>query len=153
MFDIMPWRKNKPSVFSRTDNSIDLFRKQADELLDSFFDLPDWGEKSQPKIDIVEKKKTIEVKAEVPGVSADDLDIALNGRLLSISGTKKQESESSSDNYYHMERSFGSFTRTIQLPAEVDESDVDASYKKGVLNIELKKVKPEKSKRIDIKTK
>jgi HSP20 family protein len=152
MFDIMPWKKNKSSVANNTDNSIDLFRKQTDALFNRFFDMPDWGESLQPKVDVVEKKKSIEVKAEIPGVNVDDLDIALNGRLLTLSGSKHQETENKSDHYFHVERSYGSFSRTIQLPSEVDQSNVDASYKKGVLSIELKKSKIGKSKRIDIKS-
>ncbi|MBF0450433.1 MAG: Hsp20/alpha crystallin family protein [Candidatus Magnetomorum sp.] len=151
MFETMPWKKSKPSVSNR-DNSVDLFRKQADSLLNRFFDRSDWGESLQPRVDVIEKKKTFEIKAEIPGIDVDDLDISLNGHFLTISGTKKHESESSKDNYYHMERSYGSFSRTIHLPAEVEESDVDASYKKGVLNIELKKAKSGKSKRIEIKS-
>jgi Molecular chaperone (small heat shock protein) len=59
----------------------------------------------------------------------------------------------SKGDYYHVESSYGSFSRTVQLPAEVDQSDVDASYKKGVLKIELQKTKPQKTKQIKIESK
>jgi len=151
MLDLMPWRKTK-STISNPDNSVDLFRKQANSLFDQFFEMPDWGSKLQPKVDIIEKKKKIEVKAEVPGIEVDDLDISLKGQYLTISGSKKQEKEDSTDNYYHLERSFGSFSRTVELPEPVDESNVDASYKKGVLSIKLKKTKPKIRKQVKIKT-
>jgi len=152
MFDILPWRKSKPSV-KNADFSIESFRKEADNLFNRFFDMPAWGESLDPKMDIIDKKKTIEVKAEVPGMEVDDLDISLNGQYLTISGNKKHEVDKSKGDYYHVESSYGSFSRTVQLPAEVDQSDVDASYKKGVLKIELKKTRPEKSKQIKIEAK
>jgi len=152
MFDILPWRKSKTSL-KNTEKSIDTFRREADQLFNRFFDMPAWGEGLNPKVDIIEKKKTIEINAEIPGMEVDDLDIALNGQYLTLSGNKKHEVNKSKDDYYHVESSYGSFSRTIQLPAEVNQSDVDASYRKGVLKIALKKSRPEKSKRIKIETK
>jgi len=152
MFDILPWRKSKTSL-SNTGNSIENFRREADSLFNRFFDMPGLGDSLQPKIDIVDKKKNIIVKAEVPGMDVDDLDISLNGQYLTISGNKKHEVNKSKGDYYHVESSYGSFSRTVQLPEEVDQSDVDASYKKGVLKIELKKTHQEESKRIKIEAK
>jgi HSP20 family protein len=152
MFDILPWRKSKTSV-SNTDNSIDNFRREADQLLNRFFEMPAWGENLSPKVDIIDKKKTIEVKAEIPGMDVNDLDISLNGQYLTLSGNKKEEVNKSKGDYYHVESSYGSFSRTVQLPSEVDQSDVDASYKKGILKIELKKTRLENSKRIKIEAK
>jgi HSP20 family protein len=152
MFDILPWRKSKASV-SNTDYSIDNFRREADHLLNRFFEKPAWGNSLSPKIDIIDTKNNIEVKAEIPGMNVDDLDISLNGQFLTLSGNKKEEVNKSKGDYYHVESSYGSFSRTIQLPAEVDQSDVDASYKKGVLKIALKKTRIENSKRIKIESK
>lgn len=152
MFDILPWKKSKKLV-SNTENSIDSFRRETDYLFNRFFDMPAWGESLNPKVDIIDKKKSVVVKAEIPGMEVDDLDISLNGQYLTLSGNKKHEVNKSKDDYYHVESSYGSFSRTVQLPAEVDQSDVDASYKRGVLKIELKKNKPEESKRIKIESK
>jgi HSP20 family protein len=105
-----------------------------------------------PTIDISEGKKDITVKAEIPGVEANDIDISLNGKLLTIKGEKKQEKEEKEENYHRMERSYGYFNRTIELPSEVDPEKVDASYKKGVLKIELKKTKESETKKIEIKS-
>jgi HSP20 family protein len=72
--------------------------------------------------------------------------------LLTIKGEKKREKEEKDENYHCMERSYGYFNRTIELPADVDPEKVDASYKKGVLKIELKKTKESEIKKIEIKS-
>jgi len=153
MFDILPWRKSKSSE-NNADKSVESFRREANSIFNCFFDMPGWGENLQPKMDVIDKAKSIVVKAEVPGMEVDDIHISLNGQYLTISGNKKHEVNKSNGDYYHMESSYGHFSRTVQLPAPVDQSDVDASYKKGVLRIELKKTREEqKSKRIKIESK
>jgi HSP20 family protein len=72
--------------------------------------------------------------------------------MLTIKGEKKQEKEEREENFHRMERSYGYFNRTIELPCEVDSEKVDASYKKGVLKIELKKTKESESRQIEIKS-
>ena len=72
--------------------------------------------------------------------------------MLSIKGEKKQEKEESGEHYHRVESSFGYYQRTIELPAEVDPSDVDAAYKNGILKIKLKKVKMAETKTIKVKT-
>ena len=69
---------------------------------------------------------------------------------MTIKGEKKQEAEQKDENYHRMERSYGYFIRTIELPAEVDPDKVDASYKKGVLKVELKKTRESETKKIEI---
>ena len=81
------------------------------------------------------------VKAEIPGVDKDGIDISLDGRRLTIRGEKRQEKEESDEHYHRVESSFGFYRRTIELPANVDESKVDARYKNGVLKIKFKKTK------------
>ena len=104
-----------------------------------------------PAADILEDKKKITLTAEIPGVEAGDLDITLDGRMLTIKGEKKQEKENTEDNFHRAERSFGRFQRTIELPAKVDHSKVEASCKRGVLRIELKKAEESLSKKIGVK--
>jgi HSP20 family protein len=86
-------------------------------------------------------RKEITVKAEIPGVEADDLDVSLDERMLIIGGERKQEKEEKEENYHRMERSYGHFRRAVQLPADVDPQKIEASYKKGVLKIVSKKTK------------
>ena len=102
-----------------------------------------------PKIDVHEDNKAVHVKAEIPGLEEKDLNVILKENMLTISGEKKEEKtdEDAKRNYYHCERSFGSFSRTIPLPEGIKADEVKASYKNGILDIELPKqeeVKPKK---------
>jgi HSP20 family protein len=114
----------------------------------SVFGRGKWG----PKLDVSEGRKNIIVKAEIPGIEAKDFDISIDGRLLNIRGEKKQEQTEEEETYYRVERSYGYFNRTIELPAEVDPNKVDASYKKGILKIKLLKTKSSDTKRIKVTT-
>ncbi len=152
MFDILPWKRKK-------ENHANELRQEIDSLYDRLFEpnfLPasylfgkgKWG----PKIDISEGRKDITVKAEIPGIEAKDFDISIEGRLLTIKGEKKQEQREEEETYYRVERSYGYFNRTIELPAEVNPDNVDARYKRGILKIKLRKSKENESKRIKITT-
>lgn len=106
-----------------------------------------------PSVDIKESDKTVTVSAELPGLEAKDIDISISDDVLNLRGQKEEESESKEGNYYHKERTYGSFQRDIPLPAEVEFNDVNAVFKNGVLTITIPK-KPEdkrKSKKIEIK--
>jgi len=152
MFDILPWKRKK-------DTHADELRREIDNLYDRFFEpnfLPAsyiFGKgKWDPTIDISEGRKDITVKAEIPGIEAKDFDISIDGRLLTIKGEKKQEQKEEEETYYRVERSYGYFNRTIQLPAAVIPDTVDATYKRGILKIKLRKSKEHESKRIKITT-
>ena len=125
-----------------------------DNLFDSFFiglDRPFSGYKAWPAIDVAEEEDAILVRAEVPGCKADDIDISVHGNVLTISGQKKLSEEKKEKGYYHMESSYGSFRREINLPTDVNQSKVDAAYENGVLSITLPKA--EKAKAIKVKIK
>jgi HSP20 family protein len=152
MFELMPWKK-------REQNDLVQSRLDFDDLVNRFFGRDFWApgdllreDRWFPSVDITEGKKEITVKAEIPGVEAKDIDITISGKMLTIKGEKKQEKEEKEENFHRMERSYGYFNRTIELPCEVDSEKVDASYKKGVLKIELKKTKESESRRIEIKS-
>jgi HSP20 family protein len=152
MFGILPWQGKKKT---RANN----LQKRIDHLYDQFFGssfLPSaylFGERNwDPKLDISEGGKDITIKVEIPGIEAKDFDISIDGRLLTIRGEKKQEQNEKEETYYRVERSYGYFSRTIQLPAEVDPDKVEASYKRGVLKIKLRKAKAYEAKRIKITT-
>ena len=152
MFDILPWKRNK-------ENHANEFRPQFETMYDRFFE-PDfmppasffgkgkWG----PKLDVSEGRKDIIVKAEIPGIEAKDLDISIEGQRLNIRGEKKQEETEKEETYYRVESSYGYFNRTIELPTEVDPDKMDASYKKGILKIKLRKTKSSETKRIKVKS-
>jgi len=127
---------------------------EMDNLIGGFFgdlDWPVWGRSRWPAIDIAEKDNEFIVKAEVPGCKADDIDISVHGNMLTISGEKKAEEEKKEKGYYHMERSYGSFRRDLNLASEVDPAKIEAMCKDGVLSLKLPKT--EKAKPIKVKVK
>ena len=110
-----------------------------------------------PAIDFVDRKKDIQLKAELPGMDEKDIEVQLTDRMLTISGEKKEEHEESEEdgNYYLSERRYGSFKRSLSIPEGVDTEKVEASFSKGVLTVTLPKT-PEaqkKAKKIEVKRK
>ena len=106
-----------------------------------------------PRIDETEDEKAFHIQIELPGMDKDDVDITLANGLLTIRGEKKRDEEEKGKDYYRKERSFGAFRRSLPIPADVDENKIDASFKKGVLFIELPKTEEARKKitHIDIK--
>jgi HSP20 family protein len=92
-----------------------------------------------PSIDVRETGKGLEVTTELPGVDEKDVDVTLANGVLMIRGEKKHEREETEEGYHLMERSYGSFSRAVPLPFEVDDKSVSASLDKGVLRITLPK--------------
>lgn len=92
-----------------------------------------------PHIDVTEDDEAFHVQVELPGMDKDDVDITLASGVLTIRGEKKRDEEEKGKDYFRKERSFGAFRRSLQLPADVDEKDIQASFKKGVLHIRLPK--------------
>jgi HSP20 family protein len=103
-----------------------------------------------PVVDVKETKADIIVKAELPEVNAKDVDIAVDGKVLTIKGERKSEEEKKDEGYYYSERSWGSFVRSLTLPGEVDEAKTKASYKDGVLPITMPRKKEAKAKQIKV---
>ena len=91
------------------------------------------------RVDIAETDKAIEVKADLPGVSEEDVNVTLDGDLLRIHAEKKAESEKKDKTWRVTERSYGMFERTIRVPEGIDPKKVDASFEKGVLTVTLPK--------------
>jgi HSP20 family protein len=90
-------------------------------------------------MDIYEDEKAIYVKADLPGVVPDDIDIEVKDNVLRLRGERKREEEESKDGYRRVERRYGAFHRSITLPDTVDTAGIDASYKDGVLTLTLPK--------------
>jgi len=152
MFDILPWKR-------KTETPDNELRRKIENMYDRFFEpqfLPSsylFGKgKWDLTVDISEGRKDITVKAEIPGIEAKDLDISIDGRLLTIKGEKKQSREETEEIYYRVERSYGCFNRTIELPAAVDPDKVNASYQRGILKIKLRKAKESETRRIKVST-
>lgn len=163
--DMVPWKKNDKNVLVRREEEpFYAFRHEMDRLFDEFFGggfglapfggsrfMESFGDFS-PRVDVTENEKEVRITAELPGLEEKDIDVSLSNDVLTISGEKKTEKEDRSDNYYRMERSYGSFQRSIPLPTEVDTDKCDATFKNGVLQITLPKVpSKESAKKITVK--
>lgn len=104
-----------------------------------------------PRVDISETDDEYIVRAEVPGVSKDDIKVTIKDNVLTISGEKKQEKEMKNENFHRVERVYGSFSRTFTLPGAVKVDKIEAKFKDGVLTIKLPKVEEAKAKEIEVK--
>ena len=102
-----------------------------------------------PSADVIERDNEIIVKAELPGVDKKDLDISVTNNTVTIKGTTSHEEKEEKGDYYRCEMSSGSYTRTLSLPADVDEEKTKAKFKNGILELTLPKLK--KSKRHNLK--
>uniref|UniRef100_A0A7V0Z7I6 Hsp20/alpha crystallin family protein n=1 Tax=candidate division WOR-3 bacterium TaxID=2052148 RepID=A0A7V0Z7I6_UNCW3 len=131
-------------------------REDMDRLFNAFFGKP-VAEESEgvwiPVIDIEEDNENFIVSAELPGLRKEDVKISVRGNLLTISGERKQESETKNKTYHRVERMYGKFSRTISLPSDVDVNKIKAVYKDGVLHITLPKPETMKPKEIEVEIK
>ena len=105
-----------------------------------------------PSVDIEENDDTFMIRADLPGVSKDDIEVRLDNGVLCISGEKKVEKETGKGTKVHRtERFHGTFERRFTLPGSIDAGRVKADYKQGVLSLSIPKIESEKPKTIDIK--
>lgn len=154
-------RSNLPSLFGREGESIGSLFREVEKVFDDFsrrspFQGFGFGPAvTAPKLDVSETKDAIEIAAELPGVDEKDVELTVADGVLTIRGEKKTErDETDKDKNWHVvERSYGSFTRSIALPFDPDMDKVDAKFDSGVLRIRLPKP-PEaakKQQKIEIK--
>ena len=106
-----------------------------------------------PSIDVSETEDSIILRAEVPDVDPEDLDISITDDTLRIRGEKKQERVEEKGGVQRTERRYDSFSRTLQLPCRIELDDVKATYREGILNIVMPKCSPEQAREIKIKVK
>ncbi len=156
--DLIPWRRQEPA--RRGENELTAFERDMDRLFERFFrggTLAPFGESwgtFSPSVDVVETNDQIKVSAELPGLDDRDIEVSLDRGVLTISGEKSEEHKEERENYYRAERTYGSFRRSIPLPAEVNEDEVEAVFQNGVLTITLPKAEVvEGRKRISVKAK
>ncbi len=145
--DLAPFR-------GRTNRNLTRFQDAVNELFGRFFeDMPSLATEYAwaPLLDVAEREDAVVVKAEVPGVKPDDIDISVHGNTLTISGHKKEETDKSEGDYYHVERRRGEFRRSVTLATDVDADKIDATCKDGVLTITLPKAEQAKPKKIKVK--
>ncbi len=142
--ELIPWR-----------DEIDRLKREMEQLYERFLETgpSQWIaqlERRSPAIDIHESETDITIHAEIPGLDAQDIEVALDGSFLTIRGERKHESGERSGDVYISERSRGKFLRTIRLPVDVDPGEAEASYSGGVLRIRMTKRETKRSKKIRI---
>lgn len=103
-----------------------------------------------PAVDVSETDSELMVRAELPGMSHEDIEINVQDNILTLKGEKKQEKKEEKENFHRLERSYGSFSRSFSLPAGVKPDDIKATFKDGVLQVTLPKAEEAKPKKIAI---
>lgn len=129
-------------------------RRAVDRLIENSVGRDDWSQTSEwdLPLDVVEDENTYLVKASVPGIKPEDLEITFDKGMLTIRGEIKDESEITKGQYHLRERRFGTFTRTINLPTSVNVEKIKAKCEEGILALEIPKSEEVKPKRIEIQS-
>ncbi|HLF12487.1 MAG TPA: Hsp20/alpha crystallin family protein [Gammaproteobacteria bacterium] len=167
--EIVPWRWGGLRRWEREERPFEGFRREMESLhrdMDRLFEgmwsegigsssLPDLWARGEimPQLDVTEDDKAFQVKIDLPGLDEKDVNVTLSDRVLTIRGEKKEEKETKEKDYYRRERAHGTFRRNIEIPAAVDTTKIDASFKKGVLTIQLPKTKEAQEKVTQIEVK
>lgn len=141
---------------ARSDNPFVSLQREIDRLFEDFGrGFPTFGTGKNellPNMDVTETDKEIEITAELPGLEEKDVQINVADNLLTIRGEKKSEKEEKDKNYRLIERSYGSFERTLELPDGCNADAIQASIAKGVLKVTVPKPAPAQAKKIEVKT-
>jgi HSP20 family protein len=142
---------------ARSDNSFMSLQREIDRLFDDFtrgFPAFSSGGTSEmlPSVDVTDNDKQIEITAELPGLEDKDVQVNFADNVLTIRGEKKAEKEEKDKTYRLVERSYGSFVRSLELPDGVNADAIKASIDKGVLKVTVPKPAPAQVKKIDVKT-
>jgi len=142
---------------------LDRWERDTQRMMDQFFGrplTPWWPERwlrtepteiNAPSVDFYVEKDDVVIKAELPGMEKDDIQINLSNHTLTLKGEKKREEKIKEENYICSERAYGSFSRTLELPRDVQGEKVKASFKNGVLEIRLPVAETAKAKTIKVK--
>jgi HSP20 family protein len=143
----------KPNTTTST-----IVREDFENLFDRFFGRGLSGAPSRvfdtmwvPSLDFSEDEKNYIVRLEAPGIPKDDLEVNLEGQILTVSGRRNFEKEEQNEEYFWREREQGRFVRTVRLPSAVDASKVEATYDNGVMTIRLPKAQGSTKSRVTIK--
>jgi HSP20 family protein len=151
MKGIVPWRRNQESALSTSNaDPFELLHREVDELFDRFaggmFGTAPWRSsegasvaRHEPRVDFTETDKAYELSAELPGVEEKDLNLTIDENILTIKAEQSHQEERKEKNYHIMERSSGSYQRTLQIPGDVDHDKIKAKFKNGVLSLTLPK--------------
>ena len=126
------------------------FTREIDRVFDAFFGQTDQGRRWVPPMDLVEAEDHFVLKADLPGLVESDVNLEVQDGTLTISGERKAEHEQREKGWYRIERSFGSFSRSLTLPDGIDPERIQASFAHGVLEVRIPKPEERKPRRISI---
>ena len=158
---LIPWRnKSKDTELGESPppSSRQRFREEIDRTFERLFRDP-WGTFEAglssfggcaPVVDVTQSDTEVTVRAEIPGLDPKDLEVTIQGNVLTLAGEKREATEEKGQDYSYSERRFGSFRRSVQLPASIDPDRVSAACHNGVVTIKIEKLQTEKPKRIKV---
>lgn len=156
---LIPQRQDDRSLSKIEESPFQMLWQDVNRTMENFFE--GWGERPfstsnafSPSLNMTENDTAYTVAVEVPGVAEDDIEITLTPNMLTIKGEKKEEQEEKTDQYYHLERQYGSFCRQVPLPPNtVNQDEVVANFDKGILTVTLPKLEEAQQiiKRIPVK--
>jgi HSP20 family protein len=129
-------------------------RSIFEEFLDDFFAPLNSGTAASrwmPAVDVLEKKGEWILRAEIPGINENDIELKLDGGVLTLRGERKFEQEEDRQNYTRVERSYGSFSRSFTLPSTADREKISADYKDGVLTVTIPQKPEARPREIEVK--
>lgn len=155
---LLPWKKTQPS-----QSLVSPFQQDMQRMFDRFFGrmsaFPSFPATTgvemfgvYPACNVSDDGEAVVVRAEVPGLEADDIEINVEGNILTLRGEKREEKREEKENLFCVERSFGSFIRRIELPSNVDSGRADARLDKGVLTLTLPKIAGEAGRTIKVQS-
>jgi HSP20 family protein len=137
-----------------TGREVDTLQTEMNGVFDAFFgNRPGNGGTARrwvPAMDLVEDKNDLVLRADLPGLSEDDVDIEVKDGVLTISGERKTEEKKEEEGYYRVERAFGRFSRSLSLPDGIDPEQVKAKFDNGVLEVRIPKPEERKPHRVSI---
>jgi len=135
---------------------LNTIQSEMNRLFNTFFDAPTPGNGTLaqrrwlPAMDLVETEDDFVLRADLPGLSEDDVNIEVEDNVLTVSGERKAEHEERKEGYYRVERASGSFTRSLTLPEGIDPAKVRASFDRGVLEVRIPKPEQRKPRKVTI---
>jgi len=148
---MLPTKREADRVRRDIDRFFDRFVGEWPRFIKEPFEALGFAEGGwMPEVDVSETDKELIVRAELPGIEPNNVDVTIMGHTLTVSGKKERVDERKDERFHFVERSWGEFRRTIDLPAEVDTDRVQATYDKGVLKITMPKTEAAKTKKIPI---
>ena len=136
-------------------NAFNAFNRAVEELFGDFARPGHEGQESavrpwQPLVDIVETEQAYEVRAELPGVARENVQVAIENNVLTLAGERKFEKDVNKESYHRIERAYGTFSRSFTLPNRVDAERVEAKYENGLLTVAIPKAAEARPRKIEI---